>query len=100
MMNRIRVLALFSLLHASPLFAQSPQLCDGLRNLALANTVVTTATVVTGSFTPPGATNPVATIGTLPSFCRVAATLKPTPDSEIDHGWNDQLVAPMNSVNY
>jgi len=96
MMNRSIGLALVFVLCASPVFAQSPQPCDGLRSISLANTVVTTASLVSCSFTPPGATNPNATIGRLPAFCRVANTLRPTPDSEIfpalqpgsELGWN------------
>jgi feruloyl esterase len=95
MTNRSIGLALVFLLCASPVFAQSPQACDGLRSISIANTVVTTASVVSGSFTPPGATNPTATIGRLPAFCRVAATLKPTADSEI----NTEIWLPMSSWN-
>jgi tannase/feruloyl esterase len=67
--------------------------------------VVTTAAVVSGSLTPPGATNPNATIGDLPAFCRVAATLKPTADSEIRteiwlpmSGWNRRLQSVGNGA--
>jgi feruloyl esterase len=105
MTNRSVVPALFLSLCTSPLFAQSPQACDGLRSISLANTVVTTAAVVSGSFTPPGATNPNATIGNLPAFCRVAATLKPTADSEIRteiwlpmSGWNRRLQSVGNGA--
>src|SRR5262245_13514017 len=83
MMKRSARIAVWLLAHASPLLAQSPQTCDDLRSLALANTVVTETAVVSSSFTPPGATNPNARLVNLPTFCRVAATLKPTPDSEI-----------------
>ena len=84
-MNRVTLLALVVLLLSSaPVVAQTPQGCEALRSLPLANTVVTVATVMTGSFIPPGSSNPNATIANLPSFCRVAATLKPTSDSEIN----------------
>jgi feruloyl esterase len=93
------------LLSAAPALAQTQQICEGLRSLPLADTVVTTATVVTGSFTPPGSANPNATLGNLPSFCRVAATLKPTPDSEIATeiwlpmtGWNRRLQSVGNGA--
>ena len=76
MTDHRHLLALVVLLYAAPLFAQTPQSCDGLKSLSLANASVTTAVVVTGSFTPPGATNPNATIANLPAFCRVAATLE------------------------
>jgi len=94
-MNRSSAIALVFLLCASPLFAQSPQACEALRSISLANTAVTTAAVVSGRFTPPGATNPNATINNLPAFCRVAATLTPTPDSEI----NTEIWLPMGNWN-
>jgi Tannase and feruloyl esterase len=105
MTNRSSVVALFLLLYGPPLFAQSQPTCDGLRSLALADTMVTTATVVSGSFTPSRATNPNATIGNLPAFCRVVATLKPTRDSEINteiwlpmNGWNGRLQSVGNGA--
>ena len=60
--------------------------CESLTALSLPNTTITLAqTVSAGTFTPPGSTaaqqNPSLT--NLPSFCRVAATLKPTSDSDI-----------------
>jgi feruloyl esterase len=95
MTNRIGLAAFFVFLQAGPALAQSQQACDGLRRLSLANTVVTTAAVVSGDFTPPGATNPNAAIRNLPAFCRVAVTLKPTSDSEI----NTEIWLPMNGWN-
>ncbi|HZM97248.1 MAG TPA: hypothetical protein VFB92_27705 [Vicinamibacterales bacterium] len=62
MTNHRGLAALVLLLGAAPALAQSSQACDGLRSLALATTVVTTAAIVSGSFTPPGATNANATI--------------------------------------
>ena len=60
--------------------------CESLTALSLPNTTITLArTVSAGTFTPPGSTaaqqNPSLT--NLPAFCRVAATLKPTSDSDI-----------------
>ena len=105
MTTRTSVLALALFLVAAPLFGQTSQTCEGLRSLALANTAVTTAAVVTGSFTPQGATNPSGTIANLPTFCRVAATLKPTTDSEIKtefwlpmSGWNRKLQSVGNGA--
>jgi feruloyl esterase len=99
------LLFLFVLLTAVPALAQTPQACEGLRSLPPANTVVTTAAVVSGSFTPPGSSNPNSALGNLPSFCRVAATLKPTPDSEINTeiwlpmaGWNRRLQSVGNGA--
>src|SRR5688572_10269656 len=71
--------------------------CESLRSLSLANVTVTQAIVVgAGQFSPRGpggAVPPVA--AKLPAFCRVAATLTPTRDSDIkievwmpEQGWN------------
>jgi Tannase and feruloyl esterase len=61
--------------------------CDELRALPIANIEVDTAEIVApGTFVPPNAggnTAAAAPYRSLPSFCRVAATLKPTPDSDI-----------------
>ena len=57
--------------------------CESLASLALPATKITLAEVVpAGSFSPPqpGAANPYQS---LPAFCRVAATLRPTDDSDI-----------------
>lgn len=91
--------------YAAPLLAQTPQSCEGLKSLAIQNGTVTTAAVVTGSFTPPGATNSNATIANLPAFCRVAVTLKPTADSDIKtefwlpmSNWNRKLQSVGNGA--
>ncbi len=61
-------------------FAQTP--CEQVKSLKLAGTVITSAESTTaGPLANPGAA-PVAT-QMLPAHCRVAATLKPSPDSEI-----------------
>jgi feruloyl esterase len=81
--------------------------CEGLASLSLPDTTIALAQVVApGAFTPPaetggaGAANPFAK---LPSFCRVAATLKPTSDSDIKievwlptGGWNGKFQAVGN----
>lgn len=55
--------------------------CAALATRALPGTTVTTAERITsGSFTPPGST---AAITGLPSFCRVAGAITPTPESDI-----------------
>jgi feruloyl esterase len=61
---------------------------------ALPNTTITSAATVSGTFTPPGG----KPIQGLPSFCRVAATLKPSPVSDIKievwmptNGWNGKF---------
>ncbi len=85
---------------AAPAFAAS---CEGLASLTLPDTAITSAQVVAaGAFTPPA---PAQAKGKgalaykdLPEFCRVAATLKPSSDSDIKvefwlptAGWNKKL---------
>lgn len=75
--------------------------CESLASTSLPNTTVTAAQVVAaGTFTQPGrggrgGSNPFAS---LPAFCRIAVTLKPTPRSDIKSeiwlpvtGWNGKL---------
>ena len=60
--------------------------CESLTRLSLPDTTITLAqTVSTGTFTPPGSTaaQQDQALAGLPAFCRVAATLKPTSDSDI-----------------
>jgi feruloyl esterase len=55
--------------------------CGSLAERSLPDTTITVAqAVTTGSFTPPGSTNPMAT---LPPFCRVAGVIAPTSESRI-----------------
>jgi feruloyl esterase len=70
---------------AAPLAAAS---CESLASLALPNTTITLAqTVAPGDFMPPAAS--ARDLGApvdwkqLPAFCRVAATIRPVPDSNI-----------------
>src|SRR5262245_45596085 len=57
--------------------------CTALQSVTLENTTITSATDNTsGVFVVPNS-NPVQTISGLPAFCRVTATLTPTPDSSI-----------------
>jgi feruloyl esterase len=70
---------------AVPAFAAS---CDKLAALALPDTTISMAEVVpAGQFVAPGDRQPSArdaeTYKSLPEFCRVAATLKPSSDSDI-----------------
>jgi feruloyl esterase len=77
--------------------------CGALATLALPNATITLAQAVdAGRFTPPGS---AAEASGLPAFCRVAATLKPTPDSDIkievwmpSSGWNSKLQAVGNGA--
>src|SRR5579864_337929 len=88
----------------APAFAAT---CDSLSSLALPDTTVTMAqSVAPGEFTPPSgrAGSPAASVfKKLPAFCRVAATLKPTTDSDIKievwlpaSGWNGKFQAVGN----
>src|SRR3954471_2634744 len=60
--------------------------CEDLSRTSLSNTTITLAqTVAAGAFPAPagrggGGANPFAT---LPAFCRIQATLKPSADSDI-----------------
>jgi len=90
-------------LSAEPAFASS---CDAVAALALKDTSITAAQLVpAGHFSAPGQTagrggNPYADLS---EFCRVAATLKPTSDSDIKvevwlpaKGWNGKFQAVGN----
>jgi feruloyl esterase len=62
---------------------------------AIPNTTIDSATLVSDTFTPPGNTQ---SLRGLPSFCRVTATLKPSPVSDIKieiwmpaQQWNQKL---------
>jgi feruloyl esterase len=87
--------------------------CESLSSLKLADTTITAAeAVAAGAFAPPapaggkagkgGGGNPYAN---LPAFCRVAATIKPSADSEIKieiwlpaTGWNNKFEAEGNGA--
>src|SRR5580765_3621662 len=86
--------------------------CDKLTSLTLPNVTITLARdVAAGAFTPTsegGADEPPANpraFGALPAFCRVAATLKPSSDSDIKvevwmpaANWNGKLQAVGNGA--
>jgi len=84
---------------------QAAGLCADLRMLSLPNVTITTAAPVdAGAFTPPGG-GAAAGFRALPAFCRVAATLKPSSDSDIKievwlpaSGWNGKLQAVGNGA--
>src|SRR5579871_6851380 len=80
--------------------------CESLASLTLANATVTLAqSVGAGEFMQPGrpfggTPAPVVAYKELPAFCRVAATLKPSDDSDIKievwlpaSGWNGKFQA-------
>jgi feruloyl esterase len=93
-------------LAAAPSWAAT---CESLASLALPNTTITLAQPVgAGGFMPPGRTfaatpAPAVALKDLPAFCRIAATLKPTSDSDIKievwlpaSGWNGKFQAVGN----
>src|SRR6267378_6820063 len=88
------------LLSHPPAFAAGRS-CESLSSQALPNTTISLAeSVVAGPFVPPAAAGGRGAaqgepVRNLPPFCRVAATLKPTSDSDIKMevwmpvtGWN------------
>jgi feruloyl esterase len=92
------------LLTARPAAAAS---CEGLAKLTLANATITSAeAVAAGAFAPPaggGGRGGGNAFGDLPAFCRVAATLTPSSDSDIKievwlpaAGWNGKFEAVGN----
>jgi feruloyl esterase len=78
--------------------------CESLSTLSLPNVTITTAqSVARGAFQPPG--GGAQTTRSLPAFCRIAATLKPTSDSDIKielwlpaSGWNGKYQAVGNGA--
>jgi len=87
------------------LWLAAPATCEGLASLKLPDATITLAqSVPAGTFTLPAtvATRTVS-LSNLPAFCRVAATLKPTNDSDIkievwlpQSGWNGKFQAVGN----
>ena len=79
--------------------------CGDLATLALPHAAITlTASVPAGAFTP-DAQGESGDFTALPAFCRVAATLKPTSDSDIKievwlpaSGWNGKFQAVGNGA--
>ncbi len=81
--------------------------CESLATLALHNGKITNVQAVpAGGFTPPGARGGRgAGMADLPAFCRVEATLTPTPDSDIkievwlpSANWNGKFQAVGNGA--
>ena len=73
----------FALALATPAAAQTANACDALGAVKLPDVTITAATAVdAGTFRAPGASAVAAAMNT-PAFCRVAATLTPTPESHI-----------------
>src|SRR5262245_46439251 len=87
--------------------------CESLAALALPSANITSVqAVAAGGFTPPGGRGAPPAAASLPAFCRVAATLKPSNDSDIkievwlpSAGWNGKFQGVGNggwtgSINY
>src|SRR6516162_1154580 len=80
--------------------------CEDLVHLSLPKVTIKSAqTIAKGEFPPPsgGGDSQANRYQSLPSFCRVAATAKPTPDSDIQievwmpvSGWNNKFDAVGN----
>jgi feruloyl esterase len=83
----VLTLTAFALLPAAAAMAAPP--CENLTNVSLPQTTITMATPVTpGGFRPPAGFSLNLAPGDvaykdLPAFCRVAATMRPTSDSDI-----------------
>jgi feruloyl esterase len=76
--------ALFLALTTHGQALKSASSCESLLSLALPNTSITRAQAVpAGTFTTPETGPATPQFRQLPSFCRVAATLTPSPDSDI-----------------
>ena len=86
--------------------------CESLASLDLPDGKITSASLVAaGQFTPPaggpmmGGPGVMAVFKAAPAFCRVTATLTPTPDSDIKievwmpaENWNGKLVGIGNGI--
>src|SRR5262245_55357020 len=90
------------ILFSAALAAPTP--CAGLKSTSLSNATITNAeSVPAGTFTPPAPQGGGGQRGgqpaglAVPAFCRVAATLRPSSDSEIDmevwmpENWNGKF---------
>jgi feruloyl esterase len=79
--------------------------CEGIASLNFPHLTVLSSTAVTaGAFTPPSSRGAEA-FKKLPAFCRVQASLKPTPDSDIkievwlpSEDWNGKLQSVGNGA--
>jgi tannase/feruloyl esterase len=96
----------------SELAAAPGQACESLASLKLSNTTMTVVkSIEAGRFTPPNAADEASPSGgtqafrNVPAFCRVAATLTPSRDSEIHievwlptDSWNSKFEAVGNGA--
>ncbi len=85
--RRSSFFAAFAIALAAPALPATAASCESLASLPLKGGAITTAeSVAAGAFQQPGARaggKGGAAYTSLPSFCRVAATLKPSSDSDI-----------------
>ena len=105
-----RPLVVLSTLMLGSGFATPPTSCSEMASLALPNTTITLAVAVpAGSFKPekpfPQGMAATPEYDRLPAFCRVAATVRPTTDSEIRfevwlplERWNGKFLAVGNGL--
>jgi feruloyl esterase len=100
--GRIYTFAFLTALLLVNLPARAADSCLNLAKLALPNSTITTAELFPGGSFKPENGDPILT--NLPSFCRVAATMKPTHDSDIKvevwlplaSAWNGRYVGTGN----
>ena len=79
-LGAVAILAILAIARPAAQAASSSG-CESLAGQKLPNTTITAAqAITTGSFTPPGSTNPITN---LPPFCRVAGVMAPTSESQI-----------------
>ena len=100
----IPLVAVFAAVCVSSTPVSAASSCESLSTLELPDTTITAAqSVAAGGFSPSSAGGGGQTYSTLPAFCRVAATIKPTSDSDIKvevwlpaSGWNGKYQAVGN----
>lgn len=107
--NTVLMAAVLTLIFAPSIVAATS--CEDLASIKLPDTTITLAqTVAAGEFAPPAAPGgrggfpgQADLFKSLPAFCRVAATLKPSSDSDIKvevwlpaSGWNGKFEAEGN----
>ncbi len=94
MLRSLPVVVLLAVAAGSTSAGAAPRTCDSLTTLSLPDTTITSAALVSGTFTPPAG----KPIEALPSFCRVVGVIRPTNDSHITFevwlpatGWNGKF---------
>lgn len=105
-MSKLRTvvsLSVYPFLLSLPIAAAT---CESLASLKLPNTSLAAETVAAGTFMPPGelpGPADLAVYKTLPAFCRVQGTIRPSADSHIEFevwlpsaGWNGKYMGTGN----